>query len=64
MPDDVDLIRFERTSFKSAFGAHERRGKQLASSRKIEQWANRNGKRIKVSAEFVPQMSDGDQAPW
>lgn len=52
-PDAVDLIRFEKNLLQIGFfGAHERRGKQLASSRRIEQWVNRDGKKIRVSAEF------------
>ena len=53
LPDAVDLIRFEKNLLQIAFfGAHERRGKQLALSRRIVQWVNRDGKKIKVSAEF------------
>jgi hypothetical protein len=69
MPDAVDLIRFEKNLLQIGFfGAHERRGKQLASSRRIEQWVNRDGKKIKVSAEFrssdqlgLPSTSDRDK---
>jgi len=69
MPDAVDLIRFEKNLLQIGFfGAHERRGKQLASSRRIEQWVNREGKKIKVSAEFrssealgLPSTSDRDK---
>ncbi len=68
-PDDVDLIRFEKNLLQIGFfGAHERRGKQLASSRRIEQWVNRDGKKIKVSAEFrssdvlgLPSTADRDK---
>jgi hypothetical protein len=69
MPDAVDLIRFEKNLLQIGFfGAHERRGKQLASTRRIEQWVNRDGKKIKVSAEFrssetlgLPSTSDRDK---
>ncbi|RRA50522.1 replication initiator protein A [Acidipila sp. EB88] len=68
-PDAVDLIRFEKNLLQIGFfGAHERRGKQLSSSRRIEQWVNRAGKKIKVSAEFrssellgLPSTSDRDK---
>jgi hypothetical protein len=69
MPDAVDLIRFEKNLLQIGFfGAHERRGKTIASSRRIEQWVNREGKKIKVSAEFrssdalgLPTTSDRDK---
>ena len=69
MPDAVDLIRFEKNLLQIGFfGAHERRGKSLASRRRIEQWVNRDGKKIKVSAEFrssdalgLPSTSDRDK---
>lgn len=69
LPDAVDLIRFEKNLLQIGFfGAHERRGKQLASSRRIEQWVNRDGKKIRVSAEFrssdalgLPSTSDRDK---
>ncbi len=36
-PDAVDPIRFEKNLLQIGFfGTHERRGKQLASSRRIE----------------------------
>jgi len=68
-PDDVDLIRFEKNLLQIGFfGAHERRGKQQTSSRRIEQWVNRDGKKIKVSAEFrssdvlgLPSTADRDK---
>ena len=68
-PDAVDLIRFEKNLLQIGFfGAHERRGKQLTSSRRIEQWVNRDGKKIRVSAEFrssevlgLPSTSDRDK---
>ena len=68
-PDAVDLIRFEKNLLQIGFfGAHERRGKQLSSSRRIEQWVNRDGKKIKVSAEFrssevlgLPSTADRDK---
>ena len=69
MPDAVDLIRFEKNLLQIGFfGAHERRGKQVASSRTIEQCVNRDGKKIKVSATFrssdkfgLPSTSDRDK---
>ena len=69
MPDAVDLIRFEKNLLQIGFfGAHERRGKAIASRRRIEQWVNRDGKKIKVSAEFrssealgLPSTSDRDK---
>ncbi len=69
MPDAVDLIRFEKNLLQIGFfGAHERRGKALSSKRRIEQWVNRDGKKIKVSAEFrssdalgLPSTSDRDK---
>ena len=69
LPDAVDLIRFEKNLLQIGFfGAHERRGKELPSSRRIEQWVNRDGKKIKVSAEFrssdalgLPSTSDRDK---
>jgi len=69
MPDAVDLIRFEKNLLQIGFfGAHERRGKQDTSSRTIEQWVNREGKKIKVSATFrssdqlgLPSTSDRDK---
>jgi hypothetical protein len=69
LPDAIDLIRFEKNLLQIGFfGAHERRGKQAASSRRIEQIVNRDGKKIKVSAEFrssealgLPSTSDRDK---
>ena len=69
LPDAIDLIRFEKNLLQIGFfGAHERRGKQLASTRRIEQWVNRDGKKIRVSAEFrssdalgLPSTSDRDK---
>ncbi len=69
LPDAVDLIRFEKNLLQIGFfGAHERRGKQAVSSRRIVQWVNRDGKKIKVSAEFrssdalgLPSTSDRDK---
>ena len=69
LPDAVDLIRFEKNLLQIGFfGAHERRGRQATSSRRIEQWVNRDGKKIKVSAEFrssdalgLPSTSDRDK---
>jgi len=69
MPDAVDLIRFEKNLLQIGFfGAHERRGRQDTSSRTIEQWVNRDGKKIRVSATFrssdqlgLPSTSDRDK---
>ena len=69
LPDAIDLIRFEKNLLQIGFfGAHERRGKQATSRRRIEQWVNRDGKKIKVSAEFrssdalgLPSTSDRDK---
>lgn len=69
MPDAVDLIRFEKNLLQIGFfGAHEKRGKGITSRRRIEQWVNREGKKIKVSAEFrssdalgLPSTSDRDK---
>ena len=69
MPDAVDLIRFEKNLLQIGFfGAHEKRGKAIASRRRIEQWVNRDGKKIRVSAEFrssdalgLPSTSDRDK---
>ncbi len=67
-PDAVDLIRFEKNLLQIGFfGAHERRG-PVSSSRRIEQWVNREGKKIRVSAEFrssktlgLPSTADRDK---
>ena len=69
LPDAVDLIRFEKNLLQIGFfGANEKRGKSLTSRRRIEQWVNRDGKKIKVSAEFrssdelgLPSTSDRDK---
>ena len=69
LPDAVDLIRFEKNLLQIGFfGAHEKRGKQVVSSRRIEQFVNRDGKKIRVSAEFrssdalgLPSTSDRDK---
>lgn len=62
-----EVIR-EESPLDRLFGAHERRGKQLNSSRRIEQWVNRDGKKIRVSAEFrssdvlgLPSTTDPDK---
>lgn len=53
MPDAVDLIRFEKNLLQIGFfGSHEKRDKRTTNRRRIEQWVNRDGKKIKVSAEF------------
>ncbi len=69
MPDAVDLIRFEKNLLQIGFfGAHEKRGRSSTSTRRIEQWVNREGKKIRVSAEFrssdtlgLPSTSDRDK---
>ena len=68
-PDAVDLIRFEKNLLQIGFfGAHERRGREQQSSRRIEQVVNREGKKIRVSAEFrssevlgLPSTADRDK---
>jgi Replication initiator protein A len=64
----VDLIRFEKNLLQIGFfGAHDTRHNNL-STRRIEQWVNRNGQKIKVAAEFrgsaalgLPSTSDRDK---
>ena len=68
-PDAVDITRFEKNLLQIGFFcAHERRGKQSTSSRRIEQWVNRAGKKIRSSAEFrssevlgLPSTADHDK---
>ncbi len=69
VPDAVDLIRFEKNLLQIGFfGSHEKRGKRNISTRKVDQWVNRGGKKIQVSAEFrcseslgLPSTSDRDK---
>ena len=69
VPDAVDLIRFEKNLLQIGFfGSHEKRGKRNISNRKVDQWVNRDGKKIQISAEFrcsealgLPSTSDRDK---
>ncbi|AFL89345.1 Replication initiator protein A [Terriglobus roseus DSM 18391] len=67
LPDAIDLIRFEKNLLQIGFfSAHDRRSNDPDLSRRIEQWVNRDGKRIRVSAEFrstlgLPSTSDRDK---
>jgi hypothetical protein len=67
-PDAVELIRFEKNLLQIGFfGSHERRDKNAPLSRRFEQWVNRDGKKVKVSAEFrsnelgLPTTADRDK---
>lgn len=68
LPVTVDLIRFEKNLLQIGFfGAHDTRHNNT-STRRIEQWVNRNGQKIKVAAEFrgsaalgLPSTSDRDK---
>lgn len=68
LPVAVDLIRFEKNLLQMGFfGAHDTRHRNL-STRRIEQWVNRDGQKIKVAAEFrgsqelgLPSTSDRDK---
>jgi plasmid replication initiation protein len=68
LPVAVDLIRFEKNLLQMGFfGAHDTRHTNL-STRRIEQWVNRDGQKIKVAAEFrgsqelgLPSTSDRDK---
>ncbi len=68
LPVAVDLIRFEKNLLQIGFfGAHDTRHNNT-STRRIEQWVNRNGQKIKVAAEFrgsaalgLPSTSDRDK---
>jgi hypothetical protein len=68
LPAAVDLIRFEKNLLQIGFfGAHDTRHNNH-STRRIEQWVNRNGQKIKVAAEFrgsstmgLPSTSDRDK---
>ncbi len=68
LPVAVDLIRFEKNLLQMGFfGAHDTRHRSL-STRRIEQWVNREGQKIRVAAEFrgsqelgLPSTSDRDK---
>ena len=68
LPVAVDLIRFEKNLLQMGFfGAHDTRHNNRAT-RRIEQSVNRDGKKIKVAAEFrasqelgLPSTSDRDK---
>lgn len=68
LPVAVDLIRFEKNLLQIGFfGAHDTRHRNQ-STRRIEQWMNRNGQKIRVAAEFrgseelgLPSTSDRDK---
>lgn len=68
LPVGVDLIRFEKNLLQMGFfGAHDTRH-TTQSTRRIEQTVNRDGQKIKVSAEFrssqdlgLPSTSDRDK---
>ena len=68
LPVAVDLIRFEKNLLQMGFfGAHDTRHNNQAT-RRIEQTVNRDGQKIKVSAEFrssqefgLPSTSDRDK---
>jgi hypothetical protein len=67
LPESIDLIRFEKNLLQIGFfSAHDRRSKKPDTNRRIEQWVNRNGKKIRVSAEFrsslgLPGTPDRDK---
>ena len=67
-PDAVELIRFEKNLLQIGFfGSHENRDKNAPLSRRFEQWVNRDGKKVKVTAEFrsnelgLPSSADRDK---
>jgi hypothetical protein len=68
LPAAVDLIRFEKNLLQIGFfGAHDTRHNNR-STRRIEQWVNRGGQKMKVAAEFrgsealgLPSTSDRDK---
>ena len=68
LPVAVDLIRFEKNLLQIGFfGAHDTRHTNQYT-RRIEQMANREGQKIKISAEFrasqefgLPSTSDRDK---
>lgn len=68
LPDAIDLVRFEKNLLQIGFfSAHDPRAKGTSeTSRRIEQWVNRDGKKIKASAEFrsslgLPSTADRDK---
>lgn len=67
LPDAIDLIRFEKNLLQIGFfSAHDRRSESPDLSRRIEQWVNRDGKKIRASAEFrstlgLPSTADRDK---
>jgi hypothetical protein len=67
LPEAIDLIRFEKNLLQIGFfSAHDRRSAAQDLSRRIEQWVNRDGKKIRVSAEFrstlgLPSTADRDK---
>ncbi len=67
LPEEIELIRFEKNLLQIGFfSAHDRRSKTDDTSRRIEQWVNRKGKKIRVSAEFrsslgLPSTADRDK---
>ena len=67
LPEAVDLIRFEKNLLQIGFfRAHDKRSSAVDLSRRIEQVVNRDGKKIKVSAEFrstlgLPSTADRDK---
>ena len=67
LPDAIDLIRFEKNLLQIGFfSAHDRRADSPDLSRRIEQWVNRDGKKIRASAEFrstlgLPSTADRDK---
>lgn len=68
LPEAIDLVRFEKNLLQIGFfSAHDPRTKgDPDTSRRIEQWVNRDGKKIKVSAEFrstlgLPSTADRDK---
>lgn len=67
LPEAIDLIRFEKNLLQIGFfSAHDKRSAAPDLSRRIEQVVNRDGKKIKVSAEFrstlgLPSTADRDK---
>ena len=68
LPEAIDLVRFEKNLLQIGFfSAHDPRTKGAPdTSRRIEQWVNRDGKKMKVSAEFrstlgLPSTADRDK---
>ena len=67
LPEAIDLIRFEKNLLQIGFfSAHDKRSAAPDLSRRIEQLVNRDGKKIKVSAEFrstlgLPSTADRDK---